>query len=61
MTRVWNCMLCAYVIEEGGDGKGRGQKHHLSCQWSYILRYISLTQLGTLYRFGLRDPMHLCT
>jgi hypothetical protein len=28
---------------------------------SYILRYISLAELDTLCRVGLRDPMHLCT
>ena len=27
---------------------------------SYTLRYVSLTELGTLCRVGLRDPMHLC-
>ena len=28
---------------------------------SYTLRYVSLAELGTLCRVGLRDPMNLCT
>ncbi len=27
---------------------------------SYTLRYVSLTELGTLYQFGFRVPMYLC-
>ena len=28
---------------------------------SYTLRYVSLTDLSTVCRVGLREPMHLCT
>jgi hypothetical protein len=59
VRRVWDCMLCGNVREEGGDGKGPvSETPSLS---SYILRYISLAELDTLCRVGLRDPMHLCT
>jgi hypothetical protein len=59
VRRVWDCILCEYVSEEGGDGKGVVSE--TSSLLSYILRYISLTELGTLCRVGFRDPMHLCT
>ncbi len=59
VRRVWDCMLCACVIEEGGDGKGVDSE--TPSLLSYILRYISLSELGTLYRVGLRDPIHMCT
>jgi hypothetical protein len=31
--RVWDCMLCTCVSEEGGDGEGASSdlKHHLCC------------------------------
>jgi hypothetical protein len=60
VRRVWDCMLCACVSEEGGDGKGADSETP-SLLLSYILRYISLAELGTLCRVGLRDPMHLFT
>jgi hypothetical protein len=51
--------MCTCVREEGGDGKDAGSETpSLS---SYTLRYVSLEELGTLCRVGLRDPMHLCT
>ena len=59
VRRVWDCMLCACVSEEGGDGEGAASE--TPSLMSYILRYISLAELGTLCRVGLRDPMHLCT
>ncbi len=59
VRRVWDCMLCACVSEEGGDGEGADSE--TPSLMSYILRYISLAELGTLCRVGLRDPMHLCT
>ena len=59
VRRVWDCMLCTCVSEEGGDGKGTDSE--TPSLLSYILRYISLTELGTLCRVGLRDPMNLCT
>ncbi len=52
-------MMCTCVREEGGDGKDTdSETPSLS---SYTLRYVSLEELGTLCRVGLRDPMHLCT
>jgi hypothetical protein len=46
VRRVWECMLCVSVSEEGGDGKGAGSE--TPSRLSYILRYISLVELGTL-------------
>jgi hypothetical protein len=54
---VWDSMLWVCVSEVGGVGKGADSETLLS----YILRYISLAELDTLCRVGLRDPMHLCT
>ena len=51
VERVWDCMLCTYVNEEGGDGE-RVVSEELS-QLSYTLRYVSLTDLGRLYQVGL--------
>ena len=59
VRRVWDCMLCACVSEEGEDGEGAGSE--TPSLLSYILRYVSLAELGTLCRVGLRDPMHLFT
>ena len=50
--------LCTCVSEEGGDGEGAGSESPPLL--SYTLRYVSLTELGTLRRVGLREPMHLC-
>jgi hypothetical protein len=50
VRRVWDCMLCVCVSEEGGDGKGAGSE--TPSLLSYILRYISLTELDTLCRVG---------
>jgi hypothetical protein len=46
------------VSEEGGDGEDvvSGESSLIS----YTLRYVSLVELGTLCRVGLREPMHLC-
>jgi hypothetical protein len=43
--------LCANVSEEGGDGEGVGSE--APPRMSYTLRYVSLTELGTLCQFGL--------
>jgi hypothetical protein len=51
--------LCTCVSEEGGDGEGVGSE--APSLLSYTLRYISLTELGIVYRVGLREPIHLCT
>ena len=58
VRRVWDCMLCACVSEEGGDGEGVDLEAPSLA--SYTLRYVSLAELGTLCRVGLREPMHLC-
>jgi hypothetical protein len=47
--------LCVYVSEGGGDGEGTDSE--TSSLLSYTLRYVSLTELGTLFQFGLREPM----
>ena len=49
--RVWDGMLCTCVREVGGDGEGAGTE--ASSLMSYTLRYVSLTELGTLCQFGL--------
>jgi hypothetical protein len=50
--------LCACVSEEGRDGEGVDlEAQSLS---SYIRRYVSLPELDTLCRVGLREPIHLC-
>ena len=58
VRRVWDCMLCACVSEEGGDGEGVGSE--TPSLLSYTLRYVSLAELGTVCLVGLREPMHLC-
>ena len=50
--------LCTCVSKEGGDGEDAVSE--TPCLLSYTLRYISLADLGTLCRVGLREPMHLC-
>jgi hypothetical protein len=57
--RVWDCILCTCVSEEGGDGEGAGSE--ASSLLSYTLRYVSLTEVGTVCQFGFREPIHLCT
>ena len=49
--------LCTCVSKEGGDGEDTGSE--VSSLLSYTLRYISLAELGTLYRVGFREPMYL--
>ena len=58
VRRVWDCMLCACVSEEGGDGEGVGSE--TPSLFSYTFRYVSLAELGTVCLVGLREPMHLC-
>ena len=50
--------LLTCMSEEGRDGEGVDLG--APSLPSYILRYVSLAELGTLCRFGFRDPMHLC-
>jgi hypothetical protein len=56
--RVWDCMLCTCVSEEGGGGEGVGSE--APSLLSYTLRYVSLAELGNVCQVGLREPMHLC-
>ena len=58
VRRVWDCILCSSVSEEGEDGEGAVSE--TPSLLSYILRYVSLAEFGTLCRVGLREPMHLC-
>ena len=51
MRRVWDCILCVYVSEEGGDGEGVDLE--VTSLPSHTLRCVSLTELGTLCRVGL--------
>ena len=51
VRRVWDCMLCACVSEEGGDGEGVDLE--APSLLSYTLRYISLSELGTVCRVEL--------
>jgi hypothetical protein len=50
--RVWDCILCTYVREEGGDGEGAAGSEAPSLL-SYTLRYVSLAELGRVCQFGL--------
>jgi hypothetical protein len=51
VRRVWDCMMCAYVSEEGGDRKGAGSE--TPSLMSYILRYIFLGELALDGKTGL--------
>ena len=44
VRRVWDCMLCVIVSEEGGDGEGVDLEAQSLA--SYVLRYVSLAELG---------------
>jgi len=44
--RVWDCMMCACVSEEGGDGEGADSE--TTSLLSYTLRYVSLRGVGPL-------------
>ena len=56
--RVWDGIPCTCVSEGGGDREGTGSE--ASSLLSYTLRYVSLTELGTLCQVELRVPIHLC-
>jgi hypothetical protein len=49
--RVWDCILCTDVREEGGDGEGVGSE--ATSLMSYKLRYVSLTELDNVFQVGL--------
>jgi hypothetical protein len=53
------CTCVSEDSEEGGDREGADSE--AQSLLPYTLRYVSLAELGTLCRVGLRDPMHLCT
>ena len=59
VRRVWDCMLCACVSEEGEDGEGAASE--TPSLLSYILRYVSVAEVGRVCRVPLREPMNLCT
>ena len=42
VRRVWDCMLCACVSEEGGDGEGADSE--APSLLSYTLGYVSLAE-----------------
>ena len=46
VRRVWDCMLCGCVSEEGGDGEGVDLE--ATSLLSYTLRYVSLTELDNV-------------
>ena len=56
--RVWDCMLCTYMNEKGGDGEGENSE--VPSRLSYTLRYVSFTKLDHVCQFGFREPIHLC-
>jgi hypothetical protein len=51
--------LCTCVNEEGVDGETTSSE--TSSLMSYTLRYVSFTEVGSLSRVALREPMHLRT
>jgi hypothetical protein len=51
--------LCTCVSEEGWDGQAACSE--TPSLLSYILRYVSFTEVGSVCRVALREPMHLCT
>jgi hypothetical protein len=55
--RVWDCMLCTCVSEEGGGGEGVDSE--APSLLSHTLRYVSLAELGNVCQVGLRERMHL--
>ncbi len=53
--------LCTCVNEEGGDGEDMcSETPSLLALLSYILRYVSFTEVGNVCRVALREPMNLC-
>ena len=51
VRRVWDCMLCACVSEEGGDGEGAGSE--APSLLSYTLRCVSFAEIGSVCRVAL--------
>jgi hypothetical protein len=48
--------LCTCVIEEGGDGETTYSE--TPSLMSYTRRYVSFTEVGSVCRVALREPMH---
>jgi hypothetical protein len=51
--------LCTCMSEEGGNGEAA--RSETPSLLSYILRYVSFAEVGSVWRVALREPMHLCT
>ena len=51
--------LCTSVSEEGDDGETPSPE--TTSLLSYTLRYISFSEVGSVCRVVLREPIHLCT
>jgi hypothetical protein len=64
--RVWDCMLCTCVTEPSETTPSPSQLTDTEVGWdgegvvsegtsllSYTLRYVSLTEVGTVCQFGL--------
>jgi hypothetical protein len=51
VERVWDCILCVYVNEEGGDG-GRTDSETLSLM-SHTRRYVSFVDFDRLSQVGM--------
>jgi hypothetical protein len=52
--RVWDCILCPYVSEEGGDGEGPDSE--VSSLLSYTRRYVSFAELGHVCQKRVHSP-----
>ena len=51
--------LCTCVREEGGDGESSWLE--TPSLLSYTIRNVSFTEVGSVCRVALQEPMHLCT
>ena len=51
--------LCTCVSEKGDDGEDPSPE--TPSLLSYTLRYISFTEVGSVCRVALQEPMYLCT
>jgi hypothetical protein len=49
--RLWDCMMCVCVREEGGDGEGADSE--APSLLSSTLRYVILAEVGIVCQFGL--------
>jgi hypothetical protein len=51
--------LCTGVSEEGGDGEAACSE--TPSLLSYTFRYVIFTEVGSVCRVALREPIYLCT